>query len=140
MSLRNYLGLVGTILVIAGGMTPMLRIPIIGNWNYWDIDTVLASIVYVFAAAGLLGAVLHKPGLVKFSGWAVLIVVAFTLVAVYFKVNNYFSFIPLKKLASLASNLVHYKWLGWSMLFCGALIMIISSRKPVNKLNRSSSN
>jgi hypothetical protein len=55
-------------------------------------------------------------------------------------VNNYFSFIPLKKLASLASNLVYYKWLGWSMLFSGALIMIISSRKPVNKLNRSSSN
>ncbi|NEU08439.1 hypothetical protein GZH53_08975 [Flavihumibacter sp. R14] len=124
MSFKNYLGLFGAILVIAGGMSPMLRIPVIGNWNYLDIDTVLASIVFVLAATGLLGAVMRKPGLVRFSGWGVLVVVLFTLVAVYFKVNDYFSFIPFRKLASLASNMVHYKWMGWAMLFSGAFLMI----------------
>lgn len=134
MGFKNYFGLLGAVLVIAGGMSPMLRIPVIGNWNYWDVDTVLATLVYVFAAVGLLGAVLRKPGLVKFSGWAVLVVVAFTLVAVYFKVNDYFSFIPFKKLARLAGNMVHYKWLGWIMLFGGSFIMILSSRRQGRKL------
>jgi hypothetical protein len=131
MTFRNYLGLLGALLVIAGGMSPMLRIPVIGNWNYWDIDLVLASIVYSLTAAGLLGAILRKPSIVKFTGWSVLVVVLFTLIAVYFKVNDYFSFIPFNKLARVASNMVHYKWLGWIMLLSGAVIMIISpgSRK-----------
>ena len=127
MAFKNYLGLLGALLVIAGGMSPMLRIPVIGNWNYWDVDVVLASIVYSLASAVLLGAILRKPSILKFSGWGVLIVVVFTLIAVFFKVNDYFSFIPFKKLARVASNMVHYKWLGWIMLFSGAVIMIISS-------------
>ena len=127
MSFRNYAGLLGAILVIAGGMSPMLRIPVIGNWNYFDVDVVLASIVFVLAATGLLGAIMKKADLVKYAGWGVLIVVLFTLIAVYFKVNDYFSFIPFKKLASLAANMVHYKWIGWLMLFCGSLLMIGSA-------------
>ena len=126
MSFRNYLGLIGVFLVLAGGMSPMLRIPIIGNWNYWDIDIVLASVIYALAAAGLLAVVLGKPALVKFSGWGVMIVLLFTLVAVFFKVNDYFSFIPFKKLARVATNMVQYKWLGWIMIFSGALMMIFS--------------
>jgi hypothetical protein len=129
MGLKKYLALLGAILVIAGGMSPMLRIPLIGNWNYWDIDSVLASVVYALAAVALLGAVLQKSFLVKFSGWAILIVVLFTLVAVYFKVNDYFSFIPFKKLARIGSNMVHYKWTGWLMLLAGAVVMIF---RPLN--------
>jgi hypothetical protein len=127
MTFKNYLALLGAVLVIAGGMSPMLRIPVIGNWNYWDIDVVLASIVYALAAAGLLGAILRKPGLVRFSGWGILLVVLFTLIAVFFKVNDYFSFIPFKKLARLAGSIVHYKWIGWAMLISGGLLMVISS-------------
>jgi hypothetical protein len=127
MNFKNYIGLLGAMLVIAGGMSPMLRIPVIGNWNYLDIDKVLASIVFVLAATGLLGAVMKRAGLVKFAGWGVFAVVLFTLVAVYFKVNDYFSFIPFKKLASLATNMVHYKWIGWLMLFSGAFLMIGSA-------------
>lgn len=128
MTFKNYTGLLGALLVIAGGMSPMLHIPIIGSWNYWDIDTVLASLVFVMAGLGLLGVVFRKSSLLLFSGWALLVVVIFTLFAIYFKVNNYFSFIPLKKLASLASRMVHYRWLGWSLLLSGSVIMILSGR------------
>lgn len=133
MTFKNYLGLFGSILVIAGGMSPMLHIPIIGNWNYWDIDTVLATIVFVFAAAGLLASIIKKPGLLKFSGWAVFIVVLFTLVAVYFKVNDYFTFIPFKKLAAAASRIVHYRWLGWAMIIAGSVVMIFSAKREIRK-------
>lgn len=133
MTGRQYTALFGALLVLAGGMSPMLHIPIIGNWNYWDIDTVLALLVYVLAATALLATVLKRFGLVRFCGWAILALVLFTLVAVYFKVNNYFNFIPFKKLAAAATRLVHYRWIGWGMLFAGAVFMILSGRKPVLK-------
>jgi hypothetical protein len=125
----NYLGLLGSILIIAGAVSPMLHIPIIGNWNYYDIDVALASIVMTFAALGIIASVINKKGLLRFSGWASLIVILFTLVAVYFKVNDYFSFIPFKKLAAVASRIVHYRWIGWILLITGAVVSIIGSRK-----------
>ena len=129
MTFKNYLGLFGALLVLAGGMSPMLRIPIIGNWNYWDIDVVLATIVFGFAAAGLLASIIKKPGLLRFSGWAIFIVVLFTLIAVYFKVNDYFTFIPFKKLAAAATRVVRYQWLGWIMIISGSLLMIIAGKR-----------
>ena len=125
----NYLGLLGSILIIAGGLSPMLHLPIIGNWNYYDIDVSLASIVMTLAVLGLVASLINKPGLLRFSGWAALIVILFTLAAVYFKVNDYFSFIPLKKLAAAASRIVHYRWTGWVLLLTGAVFIIIGSRK-----------
>jgi hypothetical protein len=122
------LGLTGALLVFAGGMSPMLR-PIIGSWNYWDIDTTLATIAFTLAAIGLLAAISNKKGLLRFAGWAELIFVTFTLVAVYFKVNDYFSFLPFKKLAAAASGLIHYRWMGWALLYAGSLLMIIGSKR-----------
>ncbi|MGV3686742.1 MAG: hypothetical protein ACO1NS_14020 [Daejeonella sp.] len=129
MTAKNYAGLLGVILVLVGGMCPMLRVPIMGNWNYWDIDTVLASIVYTLAALALLAAVTGKQGLLRFSGWFLLLTLIFTLAAVYFKVNDYFSFIPLKKLAAAASRMIKFKWLGWGLMFAGAFIIILFSGK-----------
>lgn len=135
MTLRNYLAVFGVLLVLAGGMSPMLKIPVLGNWNYWDIDLVLASLVFGLAATGLLGAVLRKPGLSRYSGWGILLVLTFTLVAVYFKVNDYFSFIPLKKLARIATNMVHYQWMGWVIILLGSLVMIFSSTRQARKIS-----
>lgn len=107
----------------------MLHIPILGNWNYYDIDVALASIVMTLAALGVLASVINKPGLLRFTGWASLVVILFTLAAVYFKVNDSFSFIPLKKLAAAATRLVHYRWTGWILLVFGAVLSIIGARR-----------
>ncbi len=127
MTAKNYTGLLGVILVLVGGMCPMLRVPILGNWNYWDIDTVLASIVYTLSAIALLAAVTRKQSLLRFCGWLLLLMLVFTLTAVYFKANDYFSFIPLKKLAAAASRMIKFKWLGWGLMFAGAFIIILFS-------------
>ena len=131
--MKNFTGLAGALLVVAGVFSPMLRIPIIGNWNYFDTDTALASIVLTLAVLGILASVLNKRGLMRFSGWAALIVVVFTLGAVYFKVNDYFSFIPFKKLAAAAVRIIHYQWIGWGVLAAGSVLMIISGRKQAVK-------
>jgi hypothetical protein len=37
-------GIIGGALMAAGGMCPLLHLPIIGNWNYFDIDVTLATV------------------------------------------------------------------------------------------------
>jgi hypothetical protein len=133
MTFKNYIGILGAILVIAGGMCPMLHIPVIGTWNYWDIDIVLASIAYTLAALALLASVINKPGLLRFCGWALLLLLLFTFTAVYFKVNDYFSFIPFKKLAAAASRVIHYRWIGWALMGSGSLLMIFFSANKKHK-------
>lgn len=129
MTVKNYTSLLGVLLVIVGGMCPMLKVPILGNWNYWDIDTVLATIVYSLSAVALFAAVIRKQSLLRFCGWLLLLMLIFTLTAVYFKVNDYFSFIPLKKLAALATRMIKFKWIGWGLMFAGAFIVILFSGK-----------
>lgn len=133
MTLKNYAGIIGALLVIAGGLSPMLHIPIIGNWNYWDLDTVLAAIIYTLATLALIASASNKRGLLRFCGWSILLVLGFTFVAVYFKVDNYFSFIPFKKLVAAASRVIHYRWTGWVLIASGGLIMILFSGKKKNK-------
>ncbi len=137
MTAKHYTGLLGVLLVIVGGMCPMLRVPILGNWNYWDIDTVLASIVYTLSAIALLAAVTRKQGLLRFCGWLLLLMLIFTLAAVYFKANDYFSFIPLKKLAAAASKMIKFRWLGWGMMFAGAFMIILFSKKDKVVVNKA---
>ncbi|HEY0057253.1 MAG TPA: hypothetical protein VGB63_18030 [Pedobacter sp.] len=129
MKSLNYLGLIGSLMIVAGALSPMLHLPIIGTWNYYDIDVALASIVMTLAALGAIASLINKPGLLRFCGWASLIVILFTLAAVYFKVNDYFSFIPLKKLASAATRMVHYRWIGWFILIIGSVLTIVGSRR-----------
>lgn len=137
MTAKNYTALLGVILIIVGGMCPMLHIPIIGNWNYWDIDTVLASIVYTLSAIALLAAISRKQTLLRYCGWLLLLVLLFTLTAVYFKVNDYFSFIPLKKIAAAASRMIRFRWLGWGLMFAGAFIIILFAKKDKAPIQNS---
>lgn len=129
MKFKSLPGIIGAVLVIAGGLLPMLRLPIIGNWNYWDLDIYLASIVYTFAGIALIAAAGNKPGMLKFCGWTLLLLLIFTYAAVQFKITDYFNFIPFKKLAALAGKIVKIRWTSWGMIFTGAMMMILFSKK-----------
>lgn len=131
----NYLGLAGAFFVIGGGFSPMVHLPVIGNWNYWDLHSGLASVVYVVAALGIVAALTGKQGLLRFVGWTELALVILTLAAVHFKVNDSFSFIPFKKLAHAAAGIVHYRWTGWALLALGSIVMILAAKKkqPIAK-------
>lgn len=116
-------GIIGTVILAAGGMCPLIRVPIIGNWNYFQIDPALGVTYYVIVALGLVGAVLGKPGLMRFSGWGAILCVILTLSAVWFKSHDFFHFIHFKKLINLASGMVKYKW-GWFVILLGAIVMV----------------
>ncbi|MBC7914464.1 MAG: hypothetical protein H7Y07_10120 [Pyrinomonadaceae bacterium] len=133
----NYLGLVGSLLLIAGWLSPMLHLPIIGNWNYWDLDVTLASIVMVLALLGIVASVVNKPGLIRFSGWAALIMILITMAGVYFKIHDSFSFIPFKKLAAAATRIVHYRYTGWILLVLGSIMLIVGGGKRSRPSNNT---
>lgn len=121
-------GVIGAAIMAVGGFCPLMRLPIIGNWNYFDIDTTLAITFYVLVVLALLGSLANKTGLIKTAGWAVMALVAISLVGIYFKVNDSFGFLHFKKLVSVASGMVKLKW-GWFVILAGAAVLI-SIRKP----------
>lgn len=135
MKFKTFTGIIGAILVISGGLFPMLRLPILGNWNYWDLDVYLACIVYTLAILALFAAIGNKNGLLKFCGWTLLLLLIFTFAAVQFKITNYFSFIPLKKMAALAGKIVKIQWTGWAMIFTGTVLMIFSAKKRSKQIS-----
>lgn len=121
-------GIVGAVLMAIGGMCPLVRVPILGNWNYFDLDQTLAITFYVLVVVALTGAFTAKAGLVKFAGWAGLVLVAITLAGVYFKAHDSFGFLHFKKAVNFAAGLVKYKW-GWYVIAAGTFLLI-TVRKP----------
>ncbi|SMC49788.1 hypothetical protein [Pedobacter africanus] len=121
-------GIIGAALMAAGGMCPLVRVPILGNWNYFEVDQTLAITFYVLVVIGMIGAFTEKAGLVKFAGWAGIALVLLSLYGIHFKTQDSFGFLHFKKLVSFASGLVKYKW-GWFVILAGTLIMI-TVRKP----------
>lgn len=121
-------GILGAVIMAAGGLCPLIRVPIMGNWNYFDIDQTLATVFYCLVTIALIGALLQKAGLIRFAGWAGIGLVLLTLVGVYFKSHDYFSFVHFKKIINFAAGMVKYKW-GWLVIFAGTLCLI-SVRKP----------
>ena len=123
----KYQGILGAVVMAAGGLCPLLRVPVLGNWNYFDVDQRLAILFYILVLAGFIGAFLQRPGLIRFSGLAVIVLVLVSLAGIYFKVQDSFSFIQFKKVINLAAGMVKYKW-GWFVIIAGALLMVTVSR------------
>lgn len=124
-------GIIGAVIMAIGGICPLLRISVLGmgtNWNYFDIDQRLAIAFYIVVAIGLLGAFMQKAGLIKFAGWAGIVLVAISLAGIYFKVHDSFGFLHFKKAVNFAASMVKYKW-GWFVILAGAFVLI-TVRKP----------
>jgi len=123
-------GIIGSVIMGVGGLCPLVHLPIIGNWNYFDIDTRLAVAFYVLVLLGLIGSFLGKTTLIRFTGWAALVLIGITLAGVYFKSHDYFSFIHFKKLVNFAAGIVKYKW-GWFVILAGSLLLVTVRRNRV---------
>jgi hypothetical protein len=121
-------GIIGSALMAIGGLSPLMHLPIIGNWNYFDIDMRLAVAFYALVVLGFIAAFAKKSGLIRFSGIAALILVMITLAGIYFKAHDSFSFLHFKNLVNFAAGMVKYKW-GWYVIAAGAFVLA-TVRKP----------
>lgn len=116
-------GFIGAAIMAAGGMCPLVHVPIIGNWNYFDLDVSLAWVFYLVVVVALVASFLDKSKLIRVCGWIAVALVLVTLAGVYFKSHDAFSFIHFKKAVNFAAGAVKYKW-GWFVILAGALILI----------------
>lgn len=134
--MRNQ-GIIGAALMAVGGMCPLVHVPIMGNWNYFDLDVTLATVFYAVVVVALVASFSNKSKLIRLCGWIGVALVLVTLAGVYFKSHDAFSFIHFKKAINFAAGVVKYKW-GWFVILAGALVLI-TDRKSTSKSSVSSS-
>lgn len=125
--------LLGLVLVVIGSFLPLVHVPIIGNWNYWKLDHYLAIACWIFAACAVFGIVNNSAKVVRFFGILLILLFAFTLVAVKMQSLEYFSFLPFKSWREAFAGVVKLKW-GWAVEFLGAFLMVFAvGRKKINQ-------
>ena len=122
------LQLIGLFLVVAGSFLPLVHIPIVGNWNYWKVDHTLAVILWGFSLSALVFTLIDKTKWVRIMAFSMILLFAFTIVAIKLKSLDYFSFLPFKSWQSTFAGIVKLSW-GWFIEFLGAVVILIASRK-----------
>lgn len=125
------LQLLGLLLVVVGSFLPLVHVPIIGNWNYWQLDHYLAIFCWIFCACALLGIVNNRAKLVNIFAVFLLILFVFSLFAVKYQASSYFSFLPFKSWTKALAGTVKLQY-GWFAEFLGALIMLFVKSKREN--------
>ncbi|MGC4129953.1 MAG: hypothetical protein QM564_10490 [Bergeyella sp.] len=129
--MRNF-QLIGVILVIIGSFLPLVHIPVIGNWNYYNIDEYLAVFCWILCLLALIGIAGNKSFLIKVSAILLIMHFIFTIIAVKFKSLDFFSFLPFNSWKEFAAGMVKLKW-GWLLEFSGAGILLFS-KKNIEKM------
>lgn len=125
--------LLGLLLVVIGSFLPLVHVPIIGNWNYWKLDHYLAIACWILAAFAVFGIVNNSVKIVRLFGVLLIVLFAFTLVAVKMQSLEYFSFLPFKSWRETFAGVVKLKW-GWIVEFLGAFLMVLAgNNKKVNQ-------
>jgi len=114
----------GLILVVAGSFLPLVHVPVIGNWSYWQLDHYLAIACWVLSAGALFGIVNNAKKIVRIFAALLLLLFIFTLAAVKMQSMQYFSFLPIKSWQETLAGVVKLKW-GWIVEFSGALILLL---------------
>lgn len=127
MKLAQYLAL---FTVVAGSFLPLVHIPIIGNWNYYKIDSNLAFLVWGFCVIALIGIIFDKLKIVRVVAVILLLLFVFTIVAVKFKSLNYFSFLPFKSWQESFAGIVKLSW-AWILEFAGAILLLILNKQKI---------
>ena len=125
-TLRNMknIQLVGLILVIIGSFLPLVHVPVVGNWNYWDLNYYLAIACWILSACAVFGIVNNNIRIGRIFGILLLILFCFTLFAIKFQSKEYFGFLPFKSWQETLAGVVKLKW-GWVAEFLGAFLMVL---------------
>lgn len=124
--LRKPIALLGIALsALSTIFCPFLKVPIKGNWNLYETDISLFLITSVILGLSVLFFVSRKVGLFRIISVVYLIWTILGLVAVYFKINNYFG---MKLVDGLLAKTLHIQW-GWAVLIFSAFVMVWSVKK-----------
>ncbi len=133
--LMKNIQLTGLALVVIGSFLPLVHIPLIGSWNYWQVDHYLAIICWILSVLALFGIMNDNQKLIKISAALLIILFAFTIFATKYQAFSYFSFLPFKSWTETFASTVKLKW-GWIVEFAGVFMLIFGSKNVKNNLNK----
>lgn len=129
--LRKPIALLGiAVSALSTVFCPFLKVPLKGNWNLYETDTSLFLITLGILGLNVLFFVSRKIALFRFTSIVYLIWSILGLIAVYFKINNYFG---MKLVDGLLAKTLHIQW-GWAVLILSALVIVWSVKK-VKEIN-----
>lgn len=124
--LRKPIALLGiAVAALSTVFCPFLKVPIKGNWNLYQADMSLFLITLGMLGFSTLFFVLRKIVLFRLTAIICLIWTILGLVAVYFKINNYFG---MKLVDGLLAKTLQIQW-GWLVLILSVLVMVLSVKK-----------
>lgn len=134
MKIIPYIQYFALFLVFIGSFLPLVHVPILGNWNFWETDHYLAISFWAICLLCLLGIVFKHSKVVMIGAVLLFVHLAFSMYAVRYQTNDFFSFIPIAKLKNLATGMVTLKW-GWQVILIGAVVLLFSSFFKQKKIN-----
>lgn len=123
--LNKFRAYIGIVLCIIASFSPMLKVPIKGNWNLYQSDARLFIITYAILAIAILFLFIRKAGAFRFISFVMAIWYVLAVVAVYFTANNYTKYGFANK---LIGKVVHFQW-GWIVFLVGVLFMLFSTKR-----------
>lgn len=123
--INAYLGLL--LAVIGAGISPLIKVPIKGNWNLYQTDTRLFFITFALIAICSLCLYIRQLRAFKILSIALFIWSVLMAAAVYFKTNNYFGS---KFFDKMLAKTIHYQW-GWIVLLVAVILLVTSVKKEV---------
>ena len=124
----------GLALVLLGSFLPLVHVPLIGNWNYWKVDHSLSIICWLLCFIVFIGIMVNKKSLVRISSIILILLFCFTIFAVRYQSQDFFSFLPFDSWVEKMGGLVKLKW-GWVLEFLGASLLFLGSYS--RKLNKN---
>lgn len=123
--LNKFRAYIGILLCIIASFSPILKVPIKGNWNLYQSDARLFIITYAILALAVLFLFIRKAGAFRFISFVMAIWYVLAVGAVYFAANNYTKYGFANK---LIGKVVHFQW-GWIVLLVGVIFMLFSTKR-----------
>ena len=133
MHIKQTLGLVGSIALLAGVFTPIVSIPVMGEMTYLQNGRTEGIIVLVLAFISLLLALTRQYRGLWITGIGSLAVLLYTFVRFQSKMSDMksdmespLSGTPFHGLVDIAMQSVQFQW-GWAVLLVGAGLVLAAA-------------
>ncbi len=130
---KQWLGIIGSILLFIGVFTPIINLPIVGSINYFNNgrgDGVIVLVLAVIAIALTFG---EKYGALWITGTLALAVILFTFINFQVRLSEMQDEMetklagnPFRGIADVAMQSIQLQW-GWAVLIVGVGFLIAAS-------------
>ncbi len=132
MQVKQIIGLIGSFLLIAGAFCPIIRIPTVGQVNYFNHGHGDGVIILTLGIISLILALFRRYQALILTGILSLGMVTFTFYNIYHKLKEITSQLsrelansPLKGVAETMVNSIQIEW-GVAVIGIGVLLLIIA--------------